>query len=94
MSWTPKDPAASEFFDLDFSQLLADGDSVSSITSAAIVNDDATLTLTNSALNGNRVVFRLTGGVLDRTYEVRAVVVTAAGETLSLTGTLLMRIQR
>ena len=93
MTWSPKDPNSSEFFAFDFSQLLAEGDSVAGIVGVTADETDSALTLGTPAQNDSLVVVRLSGGTLNFTYQLRAEVTTAGGETLDLTCPLLIRTQ-
>lgn len=92
MAWSPKDPHSSEFFALDFSTLLADGDSVASVVGLSPDVTDGMLVIGTPAQNANLVVCRFSAGTLGYTYQVRADVLTTQGEALSLTGVLLVRV--
>jgi hypothetical protein len=89
-----KDPRSAEYYAFDFTYLLAADDTIATVTSVTIDvtdDEDTKLTVGAGAINGDLVVVFLSAGTPDYTYQVRAEVVTAGGETLNLTMIVLIR---
>jgi hypothetical protein len=81
-AWPFKDPADDLTFGLDFgSQMIVDTDTVASITSCTATPDG--LTIRNTALVGNIVIFRAIGGTSGFQYTVTVVIETTSGNTYS-----------
>jgi hypothetical protein len=89
--WTPKDPASVEFFSWDFGPALAAGDTLATLTGITPDQGDGAVTVSNAALSSNTVKATFASGTPGATYLLRATAVTTFGETLHVTGTLLIR---
>jgi hypothetical protein len=82
MSVLYKQAAETKIFSIEFSNQLAAGDSLTSLTS--VLDSAAVLTITSKAISGTKVNATYAGGVNDTTYTITAIVVTTDGETLEL----------
>lgn len=95
MTWTPKPPDSVEDFFWDFNLALADGDNVASIVGPITQELGDSMLVVGApgiwATDNNVITARISGGTDAKTYELRAEVLTAGGETLSLLGVLLVR---
>jgi hypothetical protein len=81
-----KQPAESKQYAIDFANLLADGDSIASITS--VTGTPTGLTIEDEAIAGTTVTFTISGGTDGTTYAVEALVATTDGEILEGDGWL------
>lgn len=81
-----KQPAESRLYSMDFSNLLAPGETLSSVTS--VTADVAGLTLGSPTCSGVFAYSQISSGTADVRYKVTFVVVTSAGNTLEGEGTL------
>lgn len=85
-----KQPAESRLFSMDFSALLASGETISSVSSVTALPSG--LTLVNPAVAaGTRAQQRISGGTDKVAYKVTIRVVTSAGNTLEGEGILQVR---
>lgn len=76
-SWHPKDPGDTRDYRIDYASFLPPDDPIASVDITLPVD----LTLVNPAVVGDTdVVLRLSGGVLDNTYDVLAVATTESGQ--------------
>lgn len=82
-----KQPSESRLYSMDFSALLAKGETLSSVSS--VVSTPAGLTLSGAAsVSGVFAQQRITGGTSGIEYIVTFVVLTSAGNTLEGEGIL------
>lgn len=88
-----KQPSESRLYSMDFSALLAAGESIASVTSftAATPPDAAALTISAIAASGPYAQARIAGGTAAFRYTVTAVVLTSLGNTLEGEGLLQVR---
>lgn len=82
----------SRVYAIDFSRLLATGETLSTITSVAATPTGTTadLVITGQVISGSQVQFRLSGGQTQIVYELEAIVVTSLGNTLEGAGRLVI----
>ena len=79
-----KQPAESRLYAIDFVNLLATDDTLSSVTSV-LANDESAetgITVGTGAISGTEVQFRLSGGNAGTTYKIECIAVTSGGDTL------------
>ena len=85
-----KQPAESRLYSMDFSPLLADALTVSSVTSVTVAPSGPTLSGA-ATVNGVYAYQRILGGTAGVTYKVTFVVVDSAGNILEGEGMLVVR---
>jgi hypothetical protein len=73
----PKDPQASLDYDMDWTGWLAAGET---IAAQSVSSNDAVLVVTGVALTGNKVRWRLSGGVAGQNYLVTVAITTSTGQ--------------
>jgi len=86
-----KQPAEKRKFSMDFSQLLATGEiltSISSVTSEKIDGSASDLTITGTTINGNQVEMFIEDGTTGNTYRVEITVNTNGSQILQGDGIL------
>lgn len=85
-----KQPVESRLFAMDFSALLASGESVSAVTSftADTPTGAAALTISSVAAAGSYAQARIAGGTSGFVYKCTAVITTSLGNTLEGEGLL------
>ena len=84
-----KQPVESAPYEIDFTNLIPTGDSLSSVTSVtATPSGSGDLTLGYVTISGTKVQFLVEGGIEGTMYRIDAVVVTAAGYVLNGDGRL------
>lgn len=79
--WIDKDPEAKLFYTFDWSQWLAQGDSIASAeyTVTARVNDPDPVVKVSEGIDGNKTYVELQGGQVNKSYVVSVKVTTADG---------------
>lgn len=88
-SWPlPKDPQDSCKLRFDWSNRLADGDT---ITTSTVVVDDTDLVISQAAIDGAYATFRVTGGVHGAVYTITNHVVLSNGNEWDQSGKLRVR---
>jgi len=86
-----KQPAEKRKFSMDFSQLLATSEiltSISSVTSEKIDGSASDLTITGTTINGNKVEMFIEDGTTGNTYRVEITVNTNGSQILQGDGIL------
>ncbi len=96
LPYLTKQPSEDRLYEMDFSALLAAGEtlsSVSSITQAARgnVQGAASLVIGSGAASGAKVQFRISGGTDGEDYKITVVATTSQGNTLEGEGWLYVR---
>jgi hypothetical protein len=78
-----KQPSESRLFTMEFAALLADGETVTGITSVTVAPVTASpLTASGNTFAGTQIQFRLAGGLETTRYKVTAIITTSSGNTL------------
>ena len=77
-----KQPSETKIFDIEFSDQLASGDSLASITS--VTEATSAITIASTSITGTKVRGTYSGGVNGTTYHIVAIVVTTNGETIEV----------
>lgn len=75
-----KQPSETKIFAIEFSNQLASGDSLSTLTSVLEATGD--ITITSKSISGTTVLGTYSGGTDGTTYAIVAIVVTTDGETI------------
>lgn len=78
-----KQPSESRLFTMEFAALLGTGESLSTVVT--VVVDKVTvpvLVVSNTAVSGSTLTFRLAAGLGGTRYKVTGIVTTSAGNTL------------
>ncbi len=83
-----KQPSEVKAYAIDFANLLAEGDSLASITS--VTGTPAGLAISSKSILGTKVFFEVAGGADGLTYTIEAIAVTTNGETLEGDGYLVV----
>ena len=86
-----KQPAEKRKFSMDFTQLLASGEiltSIASVTSEKIDGSASDLTITGTTINGNKVEMFIEDGTTGNTYRVEITVNTNGSQILQGDGIL------
>ena len=81
LSWPPKDPAETLDYDIDWSQRLLTGDTIVSSSWAAMASGSS-LTINSNSFTTTLTKIWLSGGVLGQKYRLTNTVVTANGDTM------------
>jgi len=75
-----KQPGETKIFAIEFSNQLASGDSLSTLTS--VLESTGGITISSKSISGTTVLGTYSGGVDGTTYAIVAIVVTTDGETI------------
>lgn len=91
-TWSPKLPASTEFFTLDFERQLSASDSLTGCTCTITVlsgTDPSAASMVSGAavISGTNATQKVTGGVSGCLYQLAFAATTALGETLDAVGT-------
>lgn len=88
-----KQPSEVRQYTMDFANLLATGESISSpvITDTLRGGGVSDLTVYNESVSGSNVVFWVSGGTDNNTYRIEIVVTTSNSQTLEGDGLLSVR---
>jgi hypothetical protein len=81
-----KQPSESRLYAIDFVNLLATGETISSVTS--VVGTPSGLTIGSPTISGTQVLFRVSGGVEGVLYSIVALIRTSLSNTLEGDGIL------
>jgi hypothetical protein len=84
-----KQPAESRLFSMDFSPLMATGETISAVSSCTALPTG--LTISGAATSGQVATARIAAGTAGTKYKVTFVVTTSAGNTLEAEGVLQVR---
>jgi hypothetical protein len=84
-----KQPAESRLYDIPFTGLLRDGDTISGVdditqTNQGIVTGSGDLTLGSPITNTTKAQVRISGGTNGESYKLECVCSTAGGDTLEM----------
>lgn len=89
-----KQPSELRTYSMDFANLLASGETISSITSVdSIIQGSTTasdLTIASKIISGTTIQFSVAGGTSKRTYRIEVLIVTSLANILEGDGLLVV----
>lgn len=74
-------PGESILYSADFTQLLADDETISSVTSIEAEGENDDITISDESNDDKHIFFRVEDGTAGETYRVRATIVTSGSNT-------------
>lgn len=86
-----KQPGESRLYTMDFSSLMATGETITAVTNVAYTGDDALLVVGSPTYSGQQAQVRISGGTNEYSYRVTFTVTTSSGDTLQGEGILQVR---
>ncbi len=84
-----KQPAESRLFSMEFKNLLATGETISTVVS--VLATPSGLTISGETISGTEVQFRIAGGADAQIYRVETTITTNQANTLEGDGLLVVR---
>jgi len=90
LTWPPKDPEEVLDYDIDWSQRLDTGDTITGST-WEIADDDATLTIDSNSFSNTATKVWLSEGTLGSVYKLTNTITTDDGRTMEQTVKLKIR---
>jgi len=87
MPWSPKSPVDVADYFIDWSNFLADSETIASVSFTA----SSGLTVGTTDFTGKVARARLSGGTAETSYSVTCVITTSTSETFSVTKSLIVQ---